>query len=560
MSAALEDPRNDYSREAILYQPPEDFVGVETTLSIKAGRYQKPIPQVSNSSDSDSDSDSNATDSDAPDSVALSSKPKKKLRIHSKKSRSSVVNLKIKQAELRLERLQSKLTELIAEAEEWAAKVETPQDKVDRFLPQIQEWLSQEDLTIPQIHTRLKENGVDKSDELRETQDSGSEAMEEERDSSKKGWEHEKQTTKGTVRKYAQQKESSKSKPIVQAGHERTVNKLLEKLKRRDQKIRELEKEKVALENALDKCKDQIIRMQPVQGVTDDQLRGQYEGLCDSIEYWVDNHFGDEEDILPKMLSSTNDQEPFEEANIVVRYLRQEDIDVIRHYGEVEIPMLQALVSRHFCFTLLGRARIFPGMDGDTEFWLREIMAGMSNLKPAKDSEAITLWRVDMQRTLSTLESAKKRYEEELGTIVSSMTKCLDATREMECQGGSEMTECRQIVLGAADLARNIREAAGNYDFRFDFMPENEPEERVLGIEDLKKYKVVDSMTGSPLRSSAVPITSQGGRVAEVLFVVHPAFVKMATRSSQEVVLVKATIVVKFDHPVPRGGKTKSSA
>lgn len=140
------------------------------------------------------------------------------------------------------------------------------------------------------------------------------------------------------------------------------------------------------------------------------------------------------------------------------------------------------------------------------------------------------------------------------------MIKCLDGIREMECQGASEETECQQIVLEAAELARTIREATGDYDFRFDFMPSDRPEEKVMRIEDLKKFKVIDSRTGSPLRSSAVPIAGSGGRVGEALFVVHPAFVRKATRTSQEIILAKATIVVKFDNPIPRGGRTKSSA
>ena len=170
------------------------------------------------------------------------------------------------------------------------------------------------------------------------------------------------------------------------------------------------------------------------------------------------------------------------------------------------------------------------------------------------DTEGIEMWRVDMQRALGVLDSAQINCNAKLQWIEEGVMNCLAAIRDMECSGGAEQMQCRQFVNEAADLAKNIRQSMAQYDFEYDITPGLSNEDVALAANDLKKYKIIDSRTGSLLRSSASPIAGPDGRVGEALFVVHPAFVRNATDSSQKIVLVKSTIVARFDEPVPARG------
>jgi hypothetical protein len=125
----------------------------------------------------------------------------------------------------------------------------------------------------------------------------------------------------------------------------------------------------------------------------------------------------------------------------------------------------------------------------------------------------------------------------------------------MQYETENEQKQCREIVNEAAALANHIRESTAEYDFEFDFSLFEEPKQMEVNLEDLKNYKIVDSSTGALIRSSAIPRAEKDGRVGEVLFVVWPAFVRRARKSAEMIRLVKSTIVVRFDHPIARGGK-----
>lgn len=81
----------------------------------------------------------------------------------------------------------------------------------------------------------------------------------------------------------------------------------------------------------------------------------------------------------------------------------------------------------------------------------------------------------------------------------------------------------------------------------------------MIKIEDLRKYKVVESRTDSALSSSATPVASPDGRIGEALFVVHLVLLRTWVGAEQKIVLAKSTIVVKFDHEVVRGGRDEAA-
>lgn len=339
------------------------------------------------------------------------------------------------------------------------------------------------------------------------------------------------------------------------------------------QEIETLKEDKAELMKNLEECKDRVFNMQPVQGMADTQLRDQYDHVCNDIEYWVENHFSEVENVIHPLLDARVDEKSPDTLNVVPFSTAKEHLDAIEDHPEIELTMFQGAISRYLHLNLLER--IVPGLPLGCELLLSDIIKGMESLKPVKgkiphqlhisligiltdtEAEAIQSWRVDLQRSLNVLDPIREIRDQEVQKIEETIMKCLVDLRRMDFQGGIEQGQCRQFVQDAADLANNIRQSTNQYEFDFDSAIRGSQGDGGFKQEDLKKYKIVDSMTGYLLRSSARPVTAPDGRVGKVIFVVHPAFVRKSTTSSQEIVLVKATIVVKFDHPIPRQGRGK---
>ncbi|KIY00569.1 uncharacterized protein Z520_03232 [Fonsecaea multimorphosa CBS 102226] len=318
-----------------------------------------------------------------------------------------------------------------------------------------------------------------------------------------------------------------------------------------ESELRKLRAEKEDLSQNLESCKDRIFNMLPVEGMADTQLQSQYTTLCKTIEYWLDNQFDDAEDFIGTLawVGKSEDR-----RNLVSEYLPQRYLTLAGEDRNVQIPIMQVLVARYLHQNLLEKDRIFPGLDPSTEACLGMVIDGLHALNPAKDKDAILMWAVDLQRAFNTNERFKEQRQKKLSEIEAVIMHCPMLLKEMGLHGRSnDPVICREIVKEAADLANNIRQSMAEYAFDF------RVGSAVLFEEKVKNFTVIDCGTGSTLSSSAVPIPGPDGRVGEILFLVYPAFVRKSTGSSKEIVLVKPTILVKFDQPVPRGKRSKSS-
>ncbi|OAP59952.1 hypothetical protein AYL99_04954 [Fonsecaea erecta] len=299
--------------------------------------------------------------------------------------------------------------------------------------------------------------------------------------------------------------------------------------------LQESRTEKEDLSQNLESCKDRIFSMLPVEGVADTQLQNQYIMLCNSIEYWLDNHFGDADGFIATLGQAGKTRA---RGNLITEYLDEAVIVFANKNPSVEIPIMQMLVFLHLYENLLGEDRIFPGLSHAEEECLGMVIEGLNDLNPAKDKDAILMWKLREKRL------------SEIGEYIMRCPQLLKGKGFHGCSGNPSL--CHQIVQEVGDLANNIRQSMAEYEFVV-----VDPRE-IKGAE-VKYFTVIDSRTGFALSSSAVPIAGPGGRVGSIWFQIYPAFVRKATESSKRIVLVKPTVVVKFDHPVPRGKKSKSS-
>ena len=188
----------------------------------------------------------------------------------------------------------------------------------------------------------------------------------------------------------------------VLAFRERELEEIEEKLNQDDQQYkralvkwkhtvdlreREIEELRVANEDLtrnLEKCKDQIFSSQPMQSMADTQLRDAYTDLCSGIDYWVENNFGDEEDLIVKLRTADYTGNMPMQPNVVKLYLLDEDLPALTESAALQAILLQALISRRLFDRLFAPRRIFPGLHLDTEYWMDAIVNGMTRLRPAK--------------------------------------------------------------------------------------------------------------------------------------------------------------------------------
>ncbi|KAK4937982.1 hypothetical protein LTR10_021471 [Elasticomyces elasticus] len=336
--------------------------------------------------------------------------------------------------------------------------------------------------------------------------------------------------------------------------HESNVEQstIKQQLRKRNQQLEEAQSENKLLKASLEECKDRIFSMQPTQGMSDTQLQASYTDLCKSIEYWIEEQFDEVKDVIMRVITADNGRDG---PHVVLGHIAQAHIEAIIQEPELDSALLVGLVSRYLHHQFLSSDRVFPGLPEATESCLREINTGINNLSPSKDMESIQSWRVDLYKTLSSLESAKQARECALRVAATTIRSSFMSVRSMDVDTRPGAGTCDRIVADAADLAGNVRQTIAMYEFDPDPWASAQVEIGVLKLEDWKKYKIIDSRTGQAVRSSAIPTADGNGRVGEILFVVHPAFVRKPTKTAAAIILVKPTIAVKFDHAIPRGGK-----
>ena len=125
-------------------------------------------------------------------------------------------------------------------------------------------------------------------------------------------------------------------------------------------------------------------------------------------------------------------------------------------------------------------------------------------------------------------------------------------------QEGLNCQKWSDAVSKASELAEHIRTSPRTYEFRQDFDMNDGGEHRQMLAAELKEYTVVDAMTGQPLRPASMPVVGANGRIGVKLCVIFPALYRTSPEINKEIKLVNATILVKFDHIIPEGGKRKA--
>jgi hypothetical protein len=166
------------------------------------------------------------------------------------------------------------------------------------------------------------------------------------------------------------------------------------------------------------------------------------------------------------------------------------------------------------------------------------------------------MWRIDLQLSLGHVDNAQRKKSELCANILHDICAHFKTILPVDSDKGFHGGECRKMMAAAADLARSIRLSTASYTFQFVHDVDG-PKSRVMTNAQMAAYDVINAETGLPVRNGSNITVDKDGRVGEKLCIIRPGLVRVCGSGSKDLVLVKPSIIVNFDHKVVRERKKK---
>lgn len=156
----------------------------------------------------------------------------------------------------------------------------------------------------------------------------------------------------------------------------------------RDEKYRSLEEDYRILERSLLDCRDQIFSFQPVESTTEQQIREQYDGLCESIQNWVKAGFLSSDDFVESFLNANFEAEENALARELLSHLCVGISEVtLELYPFTAVNFLCCLVQRYLDIRVLKATNTFPGLDKGLCGAIQHIGDGIRKLRRPERGE-----------------------------------------------------------------------------------------------------------------------------------------------------------------------------
>lgn len=142
--------------------------------------------------------------------------------------------------------------------------------------------------------------------------------------------------------------------------------------------------EKTDLQGKLKDCKDKIFRLQPTEQVTELDIGALYTSVCTAVESWVEQQFGDIED-LHSIVSCLEPSAGSDAVHGIARYFRQTGLlNMSEKCPDASFHVMVSVVMVALCDKILQNKGWVLGMDDDDEKLLDDIFDGMSHLEPLR--------------------------------------------------------------------------------------------------------------------------------------------------------------------------------
>lgn len=164
-----------------------------------------------------------------------------------------------------------------------------------------------------------------------------------------------------------------------------------------------------------------------------------------------------------------------------------------------------------------------------------------------------------MHRALAAstgLQKARQRLVREVAKL------CVECMQSASTHPGAEPVNeeaCHKFVQSASTLAHEIRLSSTSYHYSHDVdrYKLTDESDYVMLKAEMANFNVINAETGSKIRASSRVEADANGRVGIKLCSVIPSLVRVRQDKEKDLVLVKGTIVVKFDRDLELKSRKK---
>ena len=167
----------------------------------------------------------------------------------------------------------------------------------------------------------------------------------------------------------------------------------------------------------------------------------------------------------------------------------------------------------------------------------------------------MNMWRVDMHRSLQTLETVTKKRRQAMWAMRDELLGCVQYLLPTQSVSSDDIELVQSILTDTWDLAKDIRLSTGSYHWVIDVTPTHSFDKRIMRYDELKKCAVIDVSTGQPARNSSIQRLGPEAKVGEKLCTVRPALFRKGREAETDLLLVKSTIIVRFDEGIRQDKK-----
>jgi len=337
--------------------------------------------------------------------------------------------------------------------------------------------------------------------------------------------------------------------------HEATAASLRTGIGTLEDELRDVRERLTTCQEDLKVCRDDIFRLQPIDGVPDADVSSEFDSLCQQIANWVEEEMQDFEVANPvadadDIFSDSGDER-------VAALLRKN-----RDVGEF---LVQYKIHRFLNRVMFADGIYLLGISNEVGEMLSDTEQAMGNLQPARgsycigskseentnyhsDIATISTWRSETLKALSATTVCVQKRDQQIQNLTFDLQSDLESI--FPIIGGNESSLNRlykQIMLPAAALASKVHTSSTNYEF--DICRSPFPIWGHLTHHHIKTNKLVDMKTRKKLKPSSVVIDGGDGRIGKIVLPLEPSL-KRLDKNGKTVLLRPKTYLVELDHPV----------
>ena len=154
---------------------------------------------------------------------------------------------------------------------------------------------------------------------------------------------------------------------------------------------------------SLEKCKAQIFDMQPLEHLTDSELKDQYKDLCDTIGVFAELQFGDSDNPLQELLAAV--PPPQLQHPVQTCFTRDGYIELVKKFPEAGVSFIRCLLARYSYCAALDEQKYYPGLGAEKAAFLAFLEQALSTgpAKRGKTHALVVVGFTDTQETRASL-------------------------------------------------------------------------------------------------------------------------------------------------------------